>query len=79
MKRKKYDRVQLNLYPTLFQALFVSWKVVSFWKLNSRKVNSFPMFGSVMKISWKTLSNVWLCHENELKNNLLMFYFFQVY
>jgi hypothetical protein len=35
-------------------APFVGWKVVSFWKVNSRKVNSgkvnyFSMFGSVMK------------------------------
>jgi hypothetical protein len=36
------------------KALFVCWKVVSFWKVNSGKVNSrkmnyFSMFGSVME------------------------------
>jgi hypothetical protein len=45
-------------------ALFVYWKVVSFWKVTSGKVNYFSIFGSVMKnklenifqylvISWK--------------------------
>jgi len=28
---------------------FVCWKVVSFWKVNSGKVNYFLMFGSVME------------------------------
>jgi hypothetical protein len=35
-------------------SLFVCWKVVSFWKVNSEKVNYFLMFASVM--------------ENKLKN-----------
>jgi hypothetical protein len=30
-------------------ALFVYWKIVFFWKVNSRKVNYFPIFGSVME------------------------------
>ena len=29
--------------------MFVCWKVVSFWKVNSGKVNYFLMFGSVME------------------------------
>jgi len=33
------------------------------------------MFGSVMKNKLENISSVWLC----LENNLLMFYFFQVY
>ena len=37
------------------RAPFVCWKVVSFWKVNSGKVNYFLMFGSVM--------------ENKLENN----------
>jgi len=44
----------------LVKALYVCWKVVSFWKVNSGKVNYFPMFGGV---SWKTLSSVCLCHR----------------
>jgi hypothetical protein len=30
-------------------ALFVYLKVVFFWKVNSGKVNYFPIFGSVME------------------------------
>jgi hypothetical protein len=30
-------------------AMFVGWKVVSFWKVNSGKVNYFSIFDSVMK------------------------------
>jgi hypothetical protein len=42
--------------------------------VNSNKVNYFPMFGSVMEN--KLIGYVM---ENEMENNLLMFYFFQVY
>jgi hypothetical protein len=44
----------------LVKALYVCWKVVFFWKVNSGKVNYFPMFDGV---SWKTLSSVCLCHR----------------
>jgi hypothetical protein len=44
------------------KAPFVCWKVVSFWKVNSGKMNYFPMFGSVMENKLKTLFSVWLCH-----------------
>ena len=42
----------------MLNAPFVSWKVVSFWKVNSRKVNYFPMFGSVME---NKLENIFQC------------------
>jgi hypothetical protein len=46
-----------------FKAPFVCWKVVSFWKVNSgkvnsRKVNYFSMFGSVME---NKLENTFQC------------------
>ena len=46
-----------------FNAPFVCWKVVSFWKVNSGKVNSekincFSMFGSIMK---NKLENTFQC------------------
>ena len=49
-----------------------------FWKVNSEKVNYFLMFSSIMK---NKLENTFQClvMSNELKNNLLMFYLFQVY
>ena len=34
---------------TLIKASFVCWKAVCFWKVNSGKVNYFPMFGSIME------------------------------
>jgi len=37
---------------------FVCWKVVFFWKVNSRKVNYFLMFDSVME---NKLENVFQC------------------
>ena len=46
------------LFPEDFKAPFVCWKVVFFWKVNSRKVNYFPMFGSVMK---NKLENTFQC------------------
>jgi len=42
----------------LTKASFVCWKVVFFWKVNSRKVNYFLMFGSVMK---NKLENTFQC------------------
>jgi hypothetical protein len=48
----------LSLFLCLYiQAPFVCWKVVSFWKVNSGKVN-FSMFGSVMK---NKLENTFQC------------------
>jgi len=62
------------------EAPFVCWKVVFFWKVNSGKVNYFLMFGSVME---NKLENIFQClvmsWKNELENNLLIFYFSQVY
>jgi len=43
---------------TEIQVLFVCWKVVFFWKVNSEKVNYFLMFGSVMK---NKLENTFKC------------------
>ena len=37
---------------------FVCWKVVFFWKVNFRKVNYFPIFGSIMK---NKLENIFQC------------------
>ena len=49
-------------------------------KINYEKFNYFLMFSSVMK---NKLENTFQCldyvMENELENDLLMFYFFQVY
>jgi hypothetical protein len=28
-----------------------------------------------MEINWKIFFSVWLCHKNELENNLLIFFF----
>jgi hypothetical protein len=42
----------------VIKAPFVCWKVVSFWKVNSGKVNYFPMFGSVME---NKLENTFQC------------------
>jgi hypothetical protein len=42
-KQKKY-KLKENI-----EAMFVCWKIVFFWKVNSGKVNYFSMFGSVMK------------------------------
>jgi hypothetical protein len=39
-------------------APFVCWKVIFFWKVNSGKVNYFPMFCSVMK---NKLENIFQC------------------
>jgi hypothetical protein len=36
-------------YQNYNKVMFVCWKVVSFWKVNSGKVNYFLMFGSVME------------------------------
>jgi hypothetical protein len=36
-------------------APFVYWKVVSFWKVNSEKVNYFLMFDSVMKNKFENI------------------------
>jgi len=30
-------------------------------------------------MSLNIFSSVWLCNENKMKNQLLMFYFFQIY
>jgi hypothetical protein len=40
------------------RAPFVCWKIVSFWKVNSGKVNCFLMFGSVME---NKLENTFQC------------------
>jgi hypothetical protein len=40
------------------KTLFVCWKVVFFLKMNSGKVNYFPMFGSVME---NKLENTFQC------------------
>jgi hypothetical protein len=53
-KQKKY-KLKENIEV---KAPFVCWKIVSFWKVNSRKVNYFPIFGSVMK---KKLDNTFQC------------------
>jgi len=45
LKNKYYQ----NPKQLLIKAIFVCWKVIFFWKVNSRKVNYFSMFGSVMK------------------------------
>ena len=45
--------------------------------MNSKKMNYFIIFGSVMK---NTLKNTFkYVMKNKLQNNLLMFYFFEVY
>jgi hypothetical protein len=54
-KIKMKDRT-LTLLDT--KAPFVCWKVVFFWKVNSWKVNYFPMFGNVMK---NKLENTFQC------------------
>ena len=53
----------LDLKDFFLKALFVCWKVVSFWKVNSEKLNSkkmnyFFMFGSVME---NKLENIFQC------------------
>jgi len=45
-----------------------------FFKSNFRESKLFSVV-SWWKINWKTLSSVWLCHQNKLENNLLIFYF----
>jgi hypothetical protein len=48
--------------------------------VNSGKVNYFPIYGSVMENKLeKHFPVVGYVMKNELQNNLLMFYFFQVY
>ena len=58
---------------------FFAGKYFFFWNMNSRKVNYFLMFGSVMKnnLKLKHFSVFSYVMKNELKNNLLMFYFFK--
>jgi len=69
-----------DIYQLVTCNQLVCWKVVFFWKVNFGKVNYFLMFGSVME---NKLENTFQClvmiMENELENNLLMFYFSQVY
>jgi len=43
---------------TKIQAPFVCWKIVSFWKVNSGKMNYFSMFGGVIE---NKLENTFKC------------------
>jgi len=59
------------------EVLFVFWKVIFFWKVDSWKVNYFPMFGNIMKNKLEnTFSMFGYVMKNDLENNLIMFYFF---
>jgi len=54
------------------------FKKINSEKINSGKVNYFLIFDSVMKNKLENISLGYVM-ENELENNLLIFYFFQVY
>jgi hypothetical protein len=58
LRKRGSGLAEMELKHTSIMAPFVCWKVVFFWKVNSGKVNYFPMFGSVMK---NKLENTFQC------------------
>jgi hypothetical protein len=48
----------IRVVKLVWYAMFVYWKVIFFFKVNSGKINYFSMFGSVMK---NKLENTFQC------------------
>jgi hypothetical protein len=48
----------IRVVKLVWYAMFVYWKVIIFFKVNSGKINYFSMFGSVMK---NKLENTFQC------------------